>query len=260
MIDVAEALPDDKAFMKYEDKDYYINNYQKSAYFAQFVDMENHTCDFENETFYRFLNYIASLPDEANNTSNGPTSATSRVEEAAILEVLFEMHTWQLFSWEYPDGYEIVGYPNDDGMGSYIVYRYGYVITQHCKDVSSAWEFVHGMLTKDFYSSDDELNINNYVPIFKTLYDRVGQKIIARQEELKNDESKSHTNIYAMTTLTQEDFDNMWEFLDTKVNGALYDIMPDELFNIITDEISSFTHGVGTAEQCAKKIQSRTSI
>lgn len=48
----------------------------------------------------------------------------------------------------------------------------------------------------------------------------------------KNNESNSRTTIDALTTLTKEDFDNMWEFLDIKVNGALYDIMPDEIFNI----------------------------
>ena len=89
------------------------------------------------------------------------------------------------------------------------------------------------MVSKNLLQMDSGCKMNVCVKFpHHTLYDRVGQIIIARQEEPKNNESNSGTTIDALTTLTKEDFDNMWEFLDIKVNGALYDIMPDEIFNI----------------------------
>ncbi|MCR5682925.1 MAG: hypothetical protein K6G29_10805, partial [Clostridiales bacterium] len=48
-------------------------------------------------------------------------------------------------------------------------------------------------------------------------------------------------------------------FLDAPVAPA-YEELPFEVASIIREEISSFLGGVGTAEDCAKKIQSRMSI
>lgn len=65
MMDVNDALPDgvilNEDFLKSSFTNYFIST---GAYFTQFVDMENGQCDFDNATFYRYLEFINSLPDE----------------------------------------------------------------------------------------------------------------------------------------------------------------------------------------------------
>ena len=65
MMDINDALPDgvimNEHFSKKTFTDYFIST---GAYFTQFVDMENRQCNFDNATFYRYLEFINSLPDE----------------------------------------------------------------------------------------------------------------------------------------------------------------------------------------------------
>ena len=45
-----------------------------------------------------------------------------------------------------------------------------------------------------------------------------------------------------------------------EAGGRAIDLLPPEVNELIREEISAYLGGVGTAEECAKKIQSRVSI
>ena len=59
--------------------------------------------------------------------------------------------------------------------------------------------------------------------------------------------------------ITRDDCNDV-NFLDTQVAGSVYNLISPKISYIITEEISYYVGGVGTAEECAKKIQSRASI
>ena len=59
---------------------------------------------------------------------------------------------------------------------------------------------------------------------------------------------------------TTEDFARLEAFLDNDAGYPLTERVPPEITSIISEEISAFFGGVGSAEDCAKKIQSRVSI
>ena len=62
MLDFAKTLPEGTTLMQGLSQQSVF--YQLNGLFTQFIDLENHTCDFENQNFYDTLNYIASLPAE----------------------------------------------------------------------------------------------------------------------------------------------------------------------------------------------------
>jgi hypothetical protein len=62
-----------------------------------------------------------------------------------------------------------------------------------------------------------------------------------------------------LSTFTREERDKYVKIFD-EIGVPAYEAGIPEVFNIIYEETSSFLGGVGTAEDCAKKIQSRASI
>jgi len=60
-------------------------------------------------------------------------------------------------------------------------------------------------------------------------------------------------------TFTDEDRQKYEDFLDRSGNPLIHEI-PDAVTNLVKEEISVFFGGLGTAEDCAKKIQSRVTI
>ena len=59
--------------------------------------------------------------------------------------------------------------------------------------------------------------------------------------------------------LTEEEYAGLYEILDHAGSPILEDT-PEDVWNIVNEEMSAFLSGMGTAEECAKKIQSRVSI
>ena len=59
---------------------------------------------------------------------------------------------------------------------------------------------------------------------------------------------------------TPEDTERLIDYIDNDCGSPITEAMPTELQNIISEEITSFTGGAKTAEECAKVIQSRAKI
>ncbi|MBQ3862281.1 MAG: hypothetical protein II779_17305, partial [Clostridia bacterium] len=60
--------------------------------------------------------------------------------------------------------------------------------------------------------------------------------------------------------LGKSDTDRLKTLLDEVLGYPMIDAVPETVTEIAGEEISAFLGGVGTAEDCAKKIQSRVSI
>ena len=59
---------------------------------------------------------------------------------------------------------------------------------------------------------------------------------------------------------TPEDTERLIDYIDNDCGSPIMEAIPTELQSIITEEITSFTGGAKTAEECAKVIQSRVKI
>ncbi len=62
------------------------------------------------------------------------------------------------------------------------------------------------------------------------------------------------------TALTEEDADRLRDLFENRL-GVPYDpAVSEDVVAIVNEEVSAFLGGLGTAEDCAAKIQSRVSI
>ena len=60
--------------------------------------------------------------------------------------------------------------------------------------------------------------------------------------------------------ITREEIDALRDYIDNRVGEPLREQISEDVRAIIREEISAYLGGVGSAEDCAKKIQSRVSI
>ena len=63
-----------------------------------------------------------------------------------------------------------------------------------------------------------------------------------------------------LTYFTEDDTNLLMNYLDNECGSPMADTIPAEVTNIITEEITSFSGGAKSAEDCARVIQSRVKI
>lgn len=269
MMDVNDALPDgvimNEHFSKKTFTDYFIST---GAYFTQFVDMENRQCNFDNATFYRYLEFINSLPDEPVRFDDKYYDSGNRYPAYMLLgqdgktassdSMLSNLRQWKLYDLEFPGEYEFTGYPTVRSEKSYTYYSDAFIITSFCGDIDSAWEFVHYLLTIDLKKKPEEMSIMGlatYMPLMEKQIERT-----LSFQSMISEYPKEMDRYFPEIVITRDDCNDVVNFLNTQVAGSVYNLISPEITAIITEEISYYVGGVGTAEECAKKIQSRASI
>jgi hypothetical protein len=269
MIDVYEALPEGVVLNDYYTKSTFTQYFvETGAYYTQFVDLKNNFCDFENTTFYRYLNFIKSLPDEPIRFEGKYYESTNRYPSYVLLARdgriamsragggISYIRSWKIYDIEFTDEYEFIGYPTTRNEHSYMNYKSAYIITSYCANISYAWNFVHYLLTYDLNNNSVSSDgLPTYMPLFR-------QKIEATmdfQEKIQNNPDE-YTEFLPEIVMTYDDCSDLINFINTQVADSVYNLIPPEIIAIITEEISYYNNNIGSAEECAKKIQSRVSI
>lgn len=269
MIDVNDALPNGVIFEHNITKSSFTRYFiSTGAYFTQFVDMENGQCDFDNATFYRYLEFINSLPDEPVRFDDKYYDSGNRYPAYMLLgqdgktassdSMLSNLRQWKLYDLEFSGEYEFTGYPTTRSEKSFTYYRDAFIITSFCEDIDSAWEFVHYFLTIDLKKKTEDMSITGlatYMPLMEKQIERT-----LSFQNMISEYPKEMDRYFPEIVITRDDCNDVVNFLNTQVAGSVYNLISPEITAIITEEISYYVGGVGTAEECAKKIQSRASI
>ena len=269
MMDINDALPDgvimNEHFSKKTFTDYFIST---GAYFTQFVDMENRQCNFDNATFYRYLEFINSLPDEPVRFDDKYYDSGNRYPAYMLLgqdgktassdSMLSNLRQWKLYDLEFPGEYEFTGYPTVRSEKSYTYYSDAFIITSFCGDIDSAWEFVHYLLTIDLKKKPEDMSIMGLATYMPLMENQIEGTL--HFQSMISEYPKEMDRYFPEIVITRDDCNDVVNFLNTQVAGSVYNLISPEITAIITEEISYYVGGVGTAEECAKKIQSRASI
>lgn len=147
MIDFAKALPEGSSLTRALTQ--WSVTTQFKGMFNQFIDIENHTCDFENEEFIEILNFISSLPKDydykadknADNVYEKYQNGTISLYNLYIRALnLFPMLKCALDT----EDYTLIGYPT---YGEYtssgrLSFNNQFVITKFCENKAIAWDFI----------------------------------------------------------------------------------------------------------------------
>ena len=172
------------------------------------------------------------------------------------IEAFFNTKDWSL-----------VGFPHEGGNGTLVSAKSAMMMTSFCEDGDFAWEVIRMLMTDAYPHSCPALKSTfdeKAVPELDHYYqltingNSTSTTVGMRGENTPTTESMKQPGYVFL--LEQRDIDRLKDFLDNDAGYPMTESVSPQITEIIREEISAYTSGVGSAEDCAKKIQSRVSI
>ncbi len=218
--------------------------------YSEFIGGE--TPSFDSPTFIRYLSFLNSVPSEwpertriAPNISAGEPLANAQ-HDGRLGVVRFESEGFSVYSElsELFSGNEkLIGFASKSGTGTQITADHVFSVTKYAKDPSLCFDIVTMFFDFDDLFPGDWAYwpLSSLKPVFE-----------AEMELYTSSWQKAQP-------LTKEDLAAYYRFLDA-AGSPLIEETPEDIDGIVVEEVSKYLSGTGTAEDCAKKIQSRVSI
>ena len=258
MLDCLDSPPENK------EKIYGYTRHLYSILIAQgygyFID--GSTCSFDSEEFVRYLEFMKNLPADYK-TEWRQTSPVAYLldlrfperDQALTREIMSGRIVFDeghitgvrgLLITLFPEENSLipVGYATKNDSGCRVRADNTYIITTHAEDPGLCFEllkafFGYGVEYTDKYS--------------------FGWPLFTRRDHFRTAIDECTEIFRDVRTPTPEEYAEICDLLDSMGSPIIEDT-PEDVWNIVNEEMSAFFTGMGTAEECAKKIQSRVSI
>lgn len=257
------------------------HNFLQLVDYSEFVDYENALCYFENEVFIKALNIVRNNHIGLNSAEfdswmneSGGFDVYNQGQYINDESMIYEMDLGGWFSLRqtlharFNEPTTLVGYPSENGNGSFVQPSECMGIMANSPCIEGAWDFI-----KTVYFSEEYYSNNNGV-YGGYLYPTVEEYYIKQLEEQKD---ATYTDENGETirgdmlwigpepddTITYYEFtDEECEKYDKIVREAAKDVRQGDnvIYNIIREETMPFFEGEYTAEKTAEIIQNRVSI
>lgn len=241
----------------------------------RFIDWESGKCSFDTGEFAGLLEFCANFPAEFDwdnyewTEDDSEYLRISRGQQMLLNTYIFSFDDVLYYDMYFGGDATYIGYPSNDGTGSYFSSRGGsYAITTACKNKDAAWSFIREFFTEDYQRSAYYFptNVNCFNEILKEamtpeyemvdgnyLLDENGDRIMIAKGTFWTD-NNNYVDYYAMT---QEQADKLIALIDSIDCSYEYD---SELIELITDQATAFFEGQKSAQEVAKLVQSKVNI
>jgi ABC-type glycerol-3-phosphate transport system substrate-binding protein len=275
MIDYIESLPDGTVFAEGFTQSSMVNYLCRADACLAYIDGDR--CSFDSPEFVRSLNFLASLPDEEELRKTSPIAGLdeSQLTEAyrdgrirtvsgffgsiidfSRLELKFGRKDW------VPIGSPVSEQRAGAGIG--VSAGHMFLIASTCSLPDAAWD-----LCRMFFT-DKEGQAG--LPALRSMLDSMAEDYLGREyiwfygrggkwsmgEGTITAEDRMQPNVSGV--FSEEDLGKMKDILDSSGTPLIRTLRIGEIQSILREELSAFLGGVGSAEDCAGKIQSRVSI
>ena len=287
LLGYAQNLPKDMILMQGLTRENAASRLLGENGYAAFVDRESGICSFDGPLFLRWLDFLLSLPaDEAELKRSSAFEQVSDEEkyeyywngQVALRPVTIRAYNSVLaptFVFGTRD-WTFTGYPSEDGIpGTTVECHSVFAVMNWAEEADEAWEYIRSVVSDgDASGNFGHLRILG-MPILKTQMTQTLAKADDYVYRFSFDGSwgRSSRNNYdheptdadldepgKMLTFLPEDGERLMDFLDKSAGDSSAGDLPGEVREIIGEEISILFSGVGSAKDCAAKIQSRVSI
>ena len=153
-----------------------------------------------------------------------------------------------------------IGFPTENGKGSYAMANECYAISSRSKNTEAAWEFLRYYLTEEYQSS-----LQWGLPVQKKYFDENAKNALGRPFYIDEEGNKQEydENFYlngeaiVLDPLTQEQVDKVVSFI-LSIDKCYY--YNEDIINIVNEEMDAFFTGQKSAQEVAKIIQNRAQI
>ncbi|MBR5681609.1 MAG: hypothetical protein IKX19_13255, partial [Clostridia bacterium] len=278
LLDYAESLPEEVTFEPNLTEERAEALLLGRDGLRAFYDRESAACSFDSPEFIRLLDFLAGLPKDRqellrlsefdrvdfserysyfyNNRVALVPFTISGLDRLRDAEAQFGTKDWVM-----------IGFPAEGHNGSYLTTDTCLVMTSFCAAPDLAWEWLRAVML----GTDDEWR-SAYWSSLKSAFDARAEEWWNRQSLVYfNGRAETYSNYEPFTEadlkspgyicrIDKTDTDRLKTLLDDVLGSPMIDAVPGEITEIVNEELSAFLAGVGTAEDCAKKIQSRVSI
>lgn len=279
MLDTAATLPEGMALTHGLSQRGAVNRLFGDFRFAAFVDMGNLKSYFGTEDFLSYLEFIKTLPTKVDQNS---FLRSERLEQYATGKLALAPLMYQSMAdflqenFIFPDKeYVRIGYPSSDCFpgGSYINAA-PYIITSFCDAPEAAWRFLETVLFEQMVVGQSGGPMENGFPALQSRLQELceqskgyvykyyldGTSMLAPSTPEEPYDLSADTKEGTIRYYTEEDGAELMRWLDQDVGIPLSITIPQEVTDIVHEEISSYLAGVNTAADCAKVIHSRVGI
>ena len=278
-----KELPDGVTFRRDITKQNYWDLFGgQTELLSAFIDWDQKTCSFDSADFIDLLAYIASLPQEFareeereisesnpygtyTDYRNGKIAATA--ESARYRGAATFILGYAYFG---RDNMVYCGYPTADGKNGTLLNSTTRLCTilKFCENTDMAWEFLKEYLCFTYAEIDRERELPVLHSRFRKMqtekmyyYLRYDGGMSGSNSPQELDENGLYHGTPSEAYSTDDiDFDAIERWLDGAGAPALQFAYPEELSNLISEEISAYLGGARSAEETAKMLQSRVSI
>ncbi len=279
-LDFAEALPPDivliERLTQESAADTILGNYGLGAFF----DEAEGVCSFDDPVFLRWLRFLASIPKDENELKKrSPFYSTEGAERydwlmngRVALDYLWGYDTEDFKRFEASFGtkdWVLIGFPSSGASGTEISTQSACCITTFCPKPDLAWEFVRSVVL----SRKGSDFAGTLLPALRSRCESAAGKLLNQDivqyfsgnmstHTPKQDPPMTKEDLREpgfIIDFTEEDRERILAELD-RAGQPIVKLVPAEVRAIVDEEISTYLGGLGSAEDCAKKIQSRASI
>ncbi len=277
LLDFAAGLPEDASLAENLNVERAEFTLLGAAGYGQFVDRKRGICSFDSPDFIRWLDFLASLPtfEKMRRFSDDENTERRLTGKVALARA----------DWNDVDSYiarravfgteetALIGYPTAGPCGTAVEADTVFMIPSFSENPDAGWAFIRSCFIDAEEGFGWDWWTHSGFPTLKTTFDRYAQSyyntVFARYYsgsggsfpyDPENPPSAGDLREPGiLARFTEEDAAKMKTMLDEigmpAVNGV-----PAEIAEIVEEEISVFLGGASSAEDCAKKIQSRAGI
>lgn len=254
MIEHYNAAPENVSFNMLHDK-YGVFMSTIRGNLGSFIDYEKGTANFDDPEFIKILEFCNRFGDGSGIANDVDYTVPVFLRE----NMIHSFENYHMDLWEFSSKGEectFVGYPSNDGGGSFINAEYAYSICSSADDdvKKGAWEFIKMMTSESVQNEMNEDIEEGVFPINNKSFEKSAKDNMGTGENIISMQGTE----YDIGYLTDEEYERLMTYIKNtkRVKTTLY----TELYVIIDEEVNKFFNGEYTAEEAAEMIQNRASI
>lgn len=227
-----------------------------------YLDWQQGVCHFDSAEFIRLLELIAKLPREVEQPEVQYIGDSERLLASgeALLSpaLLSQFHDLQMYTRLSQTPLIVTGLPTAHGNGQAFSPQGGVAVSSQSEHKEACWRFLRYLLSPEFQKT------SSFFPTNQAAFDaRLKEAMNVRYRENRPDEEEPHETIYFpdapldLYHLTPADAEQLLDLIETTDRLVFDDPF---VMTIIREEAAVFLAGQISAEEAARRIQSRASI
>lgn len=248
----------------------YMLNFMSQVIQA-YIDWEEMSCDFDSEEFRRILQKVKECADKEYVSKNLDTDAEKLYEKEYLTypvrfacENVGDLEDFRLWMYleirdVFLDSYDIVGFPNEEGIPWYdMTYYEMYGINAASENKEAAWTFIEYLFSEEYQMPGEMSTFPARKDTLEILLDTaISYQCTSDRSTTYNTYTKEKEKVMDIAPLTQEDKENILYIIDNCYRNTMED---NDILWMILDEAEPYFAGDKSLDDVVKIIQNRASL